>query len=282
MTPARVNSVIFASRIMRRSAYNPIHERIEVTFTSSGWSDFSPDAARSARSARYTGRSTVAGGNEPTKTMCLAKSPRSAIDADGNVPSVDEMRQRRVQLLGGVHDLDRLLLADGENDTVRPCRVRLQDELRIVRRPGRDRCVHREGGAVVPVHAFEDSFQRRRLCQVGPNHADLLDALLEEGIRHQQGAPRARRVQCERVRRTPVGRRHVRRDARDACRRQCRRHFRVARRSGVVDRGDYPRLVELPGALHRLVDVGTVVTDVDLDARTVRPAPGVERRSRRP
>ena len=31
------------------------------------------------------------------------------------------------------------------------------------------------------------------------------------------------------------------------------------------------------GALHRLVDVGTVITGVDLDARTVRTATGIER-----
>ncbi len=150
--PSRVKSVIFASRIIRRSAYSPIHDRIGLVRMCSGWSASSPDAARSARRTSYTGRPPkVAGGNGVVEHHLLGEVAQVRDRAVRERPEPGADLQVGAELLRGPHDLYRLLLAQVQRDAADAGILGAEDELAEVGGAAGDRDVVRKGHAVIRV-----------------------------------------------------------------------------------------------------------------------------------
>ena len=91
--------------------------------------------------------------------------------------------QLGAQLLAGLHDLDGLLLAEGQGHPVRAGVLRAEDELAEVGGAARHRGVVRERGLAL-VGVGEEALQRGRGGQVDADEADLLGARLDERLRH--------------------------------------------------------------------------------------------------
>ncbi len=120
-----------------------------------------------------------------------------------------------LELLARLHDLDGFLLTDREHDAAGSCSVRAEEELAVVSRAGRNRRVVGERRTVVFVDLLHDADERRRGRQIDANDTDLLDVLLNEGLRQQQDDAGAGGVERIRIRVGPVLVREVRRDPRN-------------------------------------------------------------------
>ena len=117
---------------------------------------------RSARSASYTGRSKVAGGNAPANTICSAKSPSSATASWENVPrpapisrSVPSCWPARTTCTASCSPRARTTPLD-------PGLLCAEDELGVVGRAGRHRRRRTRNVALVLVDVVEEPVRARR------------------------------------------------------------------------------------------------------------------------